>query len=608
MCRGVFVESWHVMIYATGFEITQREKMSSRNAKQPAGKTAVKAPILKSSGRSGSGSPQQKKTSTSIHPKGKQVKSNPSAQSKSTEPAKKLNTEPSLEDRAALVIQCFVRQLLAKRTREQKKKEKKEYEDLMDRLEKEAFVALVRREQEEAERERMKEEDERRQKKEEQRLRKRLLEAAFDGEEEEILAVLREVTERDTNQGVGFDEGGKRLRVLSQLRMINCTDANGNTPLSEGAGGGHPEVITMLLERGADVNTQGAFGRTPIYRAAFGGHLRAVQTLLQFGADPRTHANDGSTPEQVASGEAIIQTLKSWDVSVTDSMLKKMEAERERREGEEQKVKEAETVRLRGEVERLQKEHERSQKELKKAYTELNKRITEHDKCEGKGMEQAKVTLQVVHDAEEVLEKAQLSAQQATDQLSQAKLTLREQSGGDAVIDCGGVRCLLKDLDDVLLKDIGGKIKQDGRWPLIVDPSGQAATFLRYRDTNYLDAMHPENMKPDTLRLALLGAIRYGKALVINMMDVDLLETVENQLNQVSPGLSSQLMSKELLQEERYLNLVRSTDGPQYSRTEFRPDRLEAFNLVMVTKQRHPSDALLTTFYPIEIALAEKKT
>ncbi|XP_048125326.1 IQ motif and ankyrin repeat domain-containing protein 1-like isoform X2 [Alosa alosa] len=562
----------------------------------------------------GFGAPQQKKTSTSIHPKGKQVKSNPSAQSKST--------EPSLEDRAALTIQCFVRQLLAKRTREQKRKEKKEYEDLMDRLEKEAFVALVRREQEEAERERMKEEEERRKKKEEQRLRKRLLEAAFDGEEEEILAVLREVTERDTKQGVGFDEAGKRLRALSQLRMINCTDANGNTPLSEAAGGGNPEVITMLLERGADVNTQGAFGRTPIYRAAFGGHLRAVQTLLQFGADPRTHADDGSTPEQVASGEAIIQTLQSWDVNVTDSMLKKMEAERERRVGEERKLKEEETERnfgtnqqrpvfslsLRGEVERLQKEHERSQKELKKAYTELNKRITEHDKCERKGMEQAKVTLQVVHDAEEVLAKAQLSAQQAADQLSQAKLTLREQSGGDAVIDCGGVRCLLKDLDDVLIKDVGGKVKQDGRWPLIVDPSGQAATFLRYRDTNYLDAMHPENMKPDTLRLALLGAIRYGKALVINMMDVDLLETVENQLNQVSPGLSSQLMSKKLLQEERYLNLVRSTDGPQYSRTEFRPDRLEAFSLVMVTKQRHPSDALLTTFYPIEIALPEKKT
>ena len=41
-----------------------------------------------------------------------------------------------------------------------------------------------------------------------------------------------------------------------------------------------------------------------------------------------------------------------------------------------------------------------------------------------------------------------------------------------------------------------------------MDPSGQAATFLRYRDTNYLDAMNPENMQPEKLTLALLGAIR----------------------------------------------------------------------------------------------------
>ena len=38
--------------------------------------------------------------------------------------------------------------------------------------------------------------------------------------------------------------------------------------------------------------------------------------------------------------------------------------------------------------------------------------------------------LQVVHDAEDVLAKAQQAAQQAADQLSLAKLTLREQSGG----------------------------------------------------------------------------------------------------------------------------------------------------------------------------------
>ena len=48
-------------------------------------------------------------------------------------------------------------------------------------------------EREEAEKERMKEEEERRQRKEEAKRRSRILEAAFDGDNDEILAVLEEV-------------------------------------------------------------------------------------------------------------------------------------------------------------------------------------------------------------------------------------------------------------------------------------------------------------------------------------------------------------------------------------------------------------------------------
>lgn len=48
-------------------------------------------------------------------------------------------------------------------------------------------------EREEAERERKKEEEERRKRKEEAKRRTRILEAAFDGDSDEILAVLDEV-------------------------------------------------------------------------------------------------------------------------------------------------------------------------------------------------------------------------------------------------------------------------------------------------------------------------------------------------------------------------------------------------------------------------------
>ncbi|XP_066547391.1 IQ motif and ankyrin repeat domain-containing protein 1 [Amia ocellicauda] len=569
--------------------------MSSHKAKAAAGKGVGKSPVK--------GRGQAKRPGPKSRVPQKSAAQNPPK----TEAGKK-GTELSREERAAVTLQSAVRRLLARRERVRREREREEYEALMERLQKEAFVALVRREQEEAEKERLREEEERKRRQEEQRRRTRLLEAAFEGEVEEILAVLKEVSDLDSQRGLGFDEAGKQQRLLRQLRMIDSTDANGNTALSEAAGGGQSEVITLLVECGADVNCKGAFGRTPLYRAAFGGHLRAVQTLLQLGADPRMHADDGCTPEQVASGEGVALTLQDWDLMATDVMLERMEAERQRRAREEQSQRDAKTDRLRAETEQLVKEHTRCQRELQRAYCELNKRIAEHDKCERKRMGREELTLTAVREAEEELARARAAAQQAEADLSQARLELREQTGGGAVSDRAGVHCLVRELDDVLLKDVGGRIREDGRWPLLIDPSGQAAIFLRYRDTNYLDALNPGDMQPEALRQALLGAIRFGKPLVINMMEVDVFASVQNQLDQVQAGLSAELMSRQLLQGERYLGLARPTDGPQYAKTEFRQARTGNFSFVLVTKLRNPPEALLTAFYPIEVTIPGPKT
>lgn len=62
-----------------------------------------------------------------------------------------------------------------------------------------AFLAVVKREQEALEKERLKEQEERRKKKENLKRQKRILEAAFDGEDDEIRAVLKEVCEGHFN-------------------------------------------------------------------------------------------------------------------------------------------------------------------------------------------------------------------------------------------------------------------------------------------------------------------------------------------------------------------------------------------------------------------------
>ena len=63
---------------------------------------------------------------------------------------------------------------------------------------------MVQREQEEEEKERKKEEEERKRRAQEVKWRKRLLEAAFDGENDEIMAVLNEVHAIYTCSTVAF--------------------------------------------------------------------------------------------------------------------------------------------------------------------------------------------------------------------------------------------------------------------------------------------------------------------------------------------------------------------------------------------------------------------
>ncbi|XP_029448138.1 putative IQ motif and ankyrin repeat domain-containing protein LOC642574 homolog isoform X2 [Rhinatrema bivittatum] len=460
-------------------------------------------------------SPPKKQPGPQTVKKGQPVNGKPPASQKTGgKPTKKTDSEdPShagtdIEHKAALTIQCAFRKILAQKRIAKLQKDKQAYEELMDRLQKEAFVMMVKKEQEAAELQRKKEEEERKKKQEEVRRKKRILEAAFDGDVEEVLAVLKEVSDLDTKNGVGYDEAGKVVRLRNQINMVDCTDANGNTPLSEAAGGGNPEVIKLLIERGAQPNSKGAFGRTPLYRAAFGAHLAALEMLLQYGADPRIHADDGTTPEQVSSLDSLSDVLRSWDTSLTDSMLQKMEAEKQRRALEEQRMKDADTDRMRNEVLKLTTEHERCQKELQQAYCELNRRITEHDKCMVKHRDKTELTLQSIHDAEATVESVRITAMKAEERLSLARLRLREQTSSGTDSGLPGLKCFVQELDEVLLKDVGNKVRLDGRWPLIIDPSGQAAIFLRYRDTNYLNTLNPADMQPETIRMALLGALR----------------------------------------------------------------------------------------------------
>ncbi|XP_076441158.1 IQ motif and ankyrin repeat domain-containing protein 1-like [Babylonia areolata] len=139
----------------------------------------------------------------------------------------------------------------------------------------------------------------------------------------------------------------------------------------------------------------------------------------------------------------------------------------------------------------------------------------------------------------------------------------------------------LKEIN-VVLNDSKGLIKASGRWPLVIDEAERVGVFLRHRDCNNLHVMDSAEMRPDSIRLALLGAIRYGKPMTINLGENGSIDIVQEFFNEVMPDLMDLVLTKQILEDDRYMKLVRPTDDADYTQnTLFAVG--EGFNFVFLT-------------------------
>jgi len=117
--------------------------------------------------------------------------------------------------------------------------------------------------------------------------------------------------------------GGNLAEIKKQLAWganpNNKTFWYKDTPLIVAAAYGHTEVVKLLLERGAHVNTGNEGGETALHYAARHGHTKVMQILLEHGADPKLKGTGCGTPLQwaVRGGQnRSVKTLLDYGVNI----------------------------------------------------------------------------------------------------------------------------------------------------------------------------------------------------------------------------------------------------------------------------------------------------
>ena len=94
---------------------------------------------------------------------------------------------------------------------------------------------------------------------------------------------------------------------------IEAVDEKGNSPLAWAACMGHVDVVSMLLEHGAQPDLMNSMnGGRPLHSAAAANHSAVVQRLLESGVDPMTRRNYGDTKgTRQASATAVFNVAQS---------------------------------------------------------------------------------------------------------------------------------------------------------------------------------------------------------------------------------------------------------------------------------------------------------
>lgn len=94
---------------------------------------------------------------------------------------------------------------------------------------------------------------------------------------------------------IAFAMGGDICEWIITSKTIAATDGSGNTAMHYAAEWEESGAITLLKEKGADINAKNANGETPLFSAVKTDNGSLIELLVKLGADFKVRDNSGST-------------------------------------------------------------------------------------------------------------------------------------------------------------------------------------------------------------------------------------------------------------------------------------------------------------------------
>ena len=151
-----------------------------------------------------------------------------------------------------------------------------------------------------------------------------LIEAAEQGD----LARVKAIISAGTNINQRRDGGqtallaatiNKQIDIVSYLLEKGAdpdlADVTGQSPIFWAAENKHPEMVRTLIEHGADVNAKTGAGEVALTRAVVHHNVTIVQLLMDAGADPAIKSNWGYTPLSMATEGNYEEMLRIFNLA-----------------------------------------------------------------------------------------------------------------------------------------------------------------------------------------------------------------------------------------------------------------------------------------------------